>query len=47
MHEFWLWCGFKSLKILVKILKNICEIIMKICVKDLNLKGFEIGLKWI
>jgi hypothetical protein len=22
MHEFWLWCGFKSLKIFVKKLEN-------------------------
>jgi hypothetical protein len=29
MHEFWLWCGFKSLKILVKILKNNCENLCK------------------
>jgi hypothetical protein len=83
MHEFWLWCDFKSLKIFVKkslkiIVKkceNLCKglnlkyvwkvvknglwkafkIVGEICVKiwiwkdvkDLNLKGFEIGLKWI
>jgi hypothetical protein len=28
MHEFWLWCGFKSLK-------NIGEKVGKFCEKDL------------
>jgi hypothetical protein len=35
MHEFWLWCGFKSLKILVKILKNNCEIVCEKLCKNL------------
>jgi hypothetical protein len=40
MHEFWLWCGFKSLKIFVKkslkiiVKKRVCE---NLC-KSLNLK---------
>jgi hypothetical protein len=25
MNEFWLWCGFKSLKIFVKSLKKLCK----------------------
>jgi hypothetical protein len=37
MHEFWLWCGFKSLKILVKILKSNCEIVCEnLCKFDLE-----------
>jgi hypothetical protein len=43
MHEFWLWCGFKSLKILVETLKNICE---NLC-KSLNLKYVEKLLKMV
>jgi hypothetical protein len=35
MHEFWLWCGFQSLKIVVKSLKNIGEKVGKFCEKDL------------
>jgi hypothetical protein len=38
MHEFWLWCGFKNLKILVKILKNNCENLCKRFEKDLKRK---------
>jgi hypothetical protein len=38
MHEFWLWCGFKSLKILVKILKNNCEHLCTRFEKDLKRK---------
>jgi hypothetical protein len=34
MHEFWLWCDFKSLKIFVKkSLKIIVKKNVKICVK--------------
>jgi hypothetical protein len=35
MHEFWLWCDFKSLKIFVKSLKNNCE---KVCENFVNTK---------
>jgi hypothetical protein len=44
MHEFWVWCGFKSLKILVKILKNNGE---NLCKRFEFKKGFEKDLKRI